>query len=115
MRTLRQLSMLAVGGVALYMASDGGNLEVFHARSSRARATLDERLMSTFGTGEKNFLRKGLSSIYDAFTATPKPKFKPDIDAYPATVHASSMPQGREETVDIGAVACCAIRAAGLD
>lgn len=77
MRTLRQLSMLATGGAAFYLVSDGGDLEVLRARSSTARTTLDERLMAVFGVEETNFLREGLDNIYAALPEIPKPKTKP--------------------------------------
>jgi len=96
MRTLRQMSLLATGGAAFYMASDGGDLDVFRARTSRARSTLDERLMSTFGIEETNFLREGLDNIYAALPAMPKPKVKVTQTDVDASVDATSMRQVRE-------------------
>lgn len=95
MRTLRQLSVLATGGAAYYLASDGGDLDVFRARSSSVRTRLDDQLMATFGAEETSFLREGLDSIYAALPEMPKPKVKPtDTNA---AVDASSTENLQEQ------------------
>lgn len=63
MGLLRPISVVATGGAAYYMASDGGDADVLRTRTLRLRDRVDKSLTNTLGEGTVETIRENFNKL----------------------------------------------------